>query len=175
MLAAPDNPERPMHDTPTAAATLVPAGHSHAGPPLQVGPDRWMLNVPGAVTGEALSVMSWQGHAPGGPPLHLHPDQDQDQDQDEVFLVEDGEYRFQCDGEQFLLRAGDSLFLPRGLPHTFRQLSPTGRLRFLYTPAGRMEDFFAALAKLDGPPTPEAAHTLFAAHGMRVVGPPLAS
>lgn len=169
MLAAPDKPERTMHDTPTSAATLVPAGHSHAGPPLQVGPDRWMLNVPGAATGEALSVMSWQGHAPGGPPLHLHPDQD------EVFLVEDGEYRFQCDGEQFLLRAGDSLFLPRGLPHTFRQLSPTGRLRFLYTPAGRMEDFFAALARLDGPPTPEAAHTLFAAHGMRVVGPPLAS
>jgi quercetin 2,3-dioxygenase len=157
--------------TPTAPlrrAHLVPAGHHHAGPPLAIGPDRWMLNVPAAVTGEALSVMSWHGHAPGGPPLHLHPEQD------EVFIVEDGEYRFQCGDEQHLLRAGDSVFLPRGVPHTFRQLSPTGRLRFLYTPAGRMEDFFAALSELTGPPSPEAGARLFAAHGMRVVGPPLA-
>ncbi|MFG6467818.1 cupin domain-containing protein [Roseateles sp. BYS87W] len=154
---------------PSAVTAPVRAGRSHAGAPLPVGPDLWMLNVPAAATGQALSVMSWHGHAPGGPPLHLHPDQD------EVFIVEAGEYRFQCDDQLFLLRAGDSLFLPRGRPHTFRQLSATGRLRFLYTPAGRMEDFFAALSRLDGPPAPEQAATLFAAHGMRVVGLPLAA
>jgi quercetin 2,3-dioxygenase len=127
-----------------------------------------MVNVPAASTGQALSLMTWHGHAPGGPPLHLHPEQD------EVFIVDEGEYRFQCGDSQFLLHAGDSIFLPRGLPHTFSQLSPSGKLRFLYTPAGRMEDFFAALSRLDGPPAPEVAQTLFAAHGMRVVGPPLA-
>lgn len=159
----------PTLDTPPRRPHLVPAGHSHAAPPLAVGPDRWMLNVPAAATDHALSVMTWHGHAPGGPPLHLHPEQD------EVFIVDEGEYRFQCGDEQFLLHAGDSLFLPRGLPHTFRQLSATGRLRFLYTPAGRMEDFFVALSQLAGPPTPDAADALFAAHGMRVVGPPLAA
>lgn len=148
-------------------AHLVPAGHSHGGQPLPVGPDRWMLNVPAAATDQALSVMSWAGEAPGGPPLHRHPEQD------EVFIVEAGDYRFQCGDEQYLLKTGDSLFLPRGVPHTFRQLSPTGRLRFLYTPAGRMEDFFAALSRLAGPPPPDAAQTLFAAHGMEIVGPPL--
>lgn len=145
----------------------VRRGESHAGAPLAVGPDRWLLNVPAAATGQALSVMSWEGHAPGGPPLHLHPEQD------EVFIVDAGEYRFQCGEAQFTLNAGDSIFLPRGVAHTFRQLSPTGRLRFLYTPAGRMEDFFVALSRLAGPPAPEVADTLFAAHGMRVVGPPL--
>lgn len=158
----------PTETHPSPQALLVRAGSSHAGTPLAVGPDHWMLNVPAATTGQALSVMSWHGHAPGGPPLHLHPAQD------EVFIVDEGEYRFQCGEEQHLLRAGDSVFLPRGVPHTFRQLSATGRLRFLYTPAGQMEDFFAALSQLSGPPTPEVAHTLFAAHGMRVVGPPLA-
>lgn len=148
-------------------AHLAPAGHHPAGAPLAIGPDRWILDVPAAATGQALSVMSWHGHAPGGPPLHLHPDQD------EVFIVEAGEYRFQCGDEQHLLGAGDSIFLPRGVPHTFRQLSATGRLRFLYTPAGRMEDFFPALSQLVGPPSPEAADALFADHGMRVVGPPL--
>ncbi|MDT8999486.1 cupin domain-containing protein [Paucibacter sp. APW11] len=160
----------PLNETSPAAPQpcLVRAGHSHEGAPLAVGADRWMVNVPAAATGQALSVMSWQGHAPGGPPLHLHPEQD------EVFIVDEGEYRFQCGEAQFLLKAGDSIFLPRGVPHTFRQLGPVGRLRFLYTPAGQMEDFFAALSRLEGPPTPEAAHTLFAAHGMRVVAPPLA-
>lgn len=151
-----------------AQPRLVRAGHSHDGAPVPVGPDHWMVNVPAAATGQALSVMSWHGHAPGGPPLHLHPEQD------EVFIVDEGEYRFQCDESHFLLKAGDSIFLPRGVPHTFRQLSASGKLRFLYSPAGRMEDFFAALSRLDGPPTPEQAQILFATHGMRVVGPPLA-
>ena len=50
--------------------------------------------MPGAATGQALSVMSWHGQAPGGPPLHRHPDQD------EVFIVDEGEYRFQCGDAQ---------------------------------------------------------------------------
>lgn len=151
----------------TAEAVLVRAGCSYQRAPRPVGPDRWMLNVPAIATGDALSVMSWHGHAPGGPPLHVHPDQD------EVFIVDEGEYRFRCADAQFLLMAGDSIFLPRGVPHTFRQLGATGKLRFLYTPAGRMEAFFEALSRLDGPPAPEMAHTLFASHGMHVVGPPL--
>ena len=150
-----------------ARAVLVPHGHSHRGEPLAVGPDTWSLHVAAADTGAALSVMGWEGRAPGGPPLHLHPDQD------EVFMVEAGRYRFQCGDEQFELTEGDTLFLPRGVPHTFCQLGDSGRLRFLYTPAGAMEDFFRALAQLPGPPAPEVGAALFAAHGMQVVGPPL--
>ncbi|MFN7692959.1 MAG: cupin domain-containing protein, partial [Burkholderiales bacterium] len=105
---------------PAGQPRLVRAGSSHGGAPVPVGPDQWMVNVPAAATEGALSVMTWHGHAPGGPPLHLHPEQD------EVFIVDEGEYRFQCDEVQSLLKAGDSIFLPRGLPHTFRQLSATG-------------------------------------------------
>lgn len=162
MHTAPSQPRDPRPQP-----CVVRAGHSHGGAPVSVGPDRWMVNLPAAATGHALSVMSWHGHAPGGPPLHVHPEQD------ELFIVDEGEYRFQCGDGCFVLAAGDSIFLPRGLPHTFRQLGATGRLRFLYTPAGRMEEFFAALSRLQGPPAPEEAQTLFASHGMQVVGPPL--
>lgn len=162
-------PADPVHtSSPPAQPRLVRAGHSHDGLPVAVGPDRWMVNVPAAATGDALSVMSWHGHAPGGPPLHLHPAQD------EVFIVDEGAWRFQCGDAVFELQAGDSIFLPRGVPHTFRQLGASGKLRFMVTPAGDMEAFFVALSRLDGPPAPEAADALFAAHGMRVVGPPLA-
>lgn len=148
----------------------MPAFLSRAQQPaerLAVGPDAWVLEVSGQDTAGQLSVMRWEGRAPGGPPLHVHADQD------EVFFVEAGQYRFQCGEEQFSLQAGDAIFLPRGLPHSFCQDSAEGALRYAYTPAGRMEDFFRALATLSGPPEPAAAAALFAAHGMEIVGPPI--
>lgn len=152
---------------PILRASFVPQGQSRCGEPLAVGPDLWTLDVAAADTGGALSVMRWEGRAQGGPPLHLH------HDQDEVFMVEAGRYLFQCGDEQFELGEGDTIFLPRQVPHSFCQLSETGRLRYLYTPAGAMEDFFRALAQLPGPPEPEVGAALFAAHGMQVLGPPL--
>ena len=88
-------------------------------------------------------------------------------------MVEAGRYRFQCGDEQFELTEGDTIFLPRGVPHTFCQLGDSGRLRFLYTPAGAMEHFFRALAQLPGPPAPEVGAALFAAHGNAGGGPAL--
>lgn len=155
-----------MHPTPACAA-YTPVDQSRTGPPLAVGPDTCLLKVAAADTGHTLSVLEWVGRSPGGPPLHLHPEQD------EVFMVDEGDYLFQCGEVQHRLGAGDTIFLPRGVPHTFSQLSATGRLRFLYTPAGRMEAFFVALSQLQHPPPPEQAQAVFAAHGMRVVGPPL--
>jgi quercetin 2,3-dioxygenase len=140
---------------------------SRHGATLTIGGDRCRVLVAAAQTGGSLSVLEWQGSAPGGPPLHLH------HDQDEVFIVEEGQYLFQVGEQQHRLGPGDTIFLPRGVPHGFCQLGASGRLRYLYTPAGRMEAFFAALASVDGPPGPAAAEALFAAHGMQVVGPPL--
>jgi mannose-6-phosphate isomerase-like protein (cupin superfamily) len=150
-----------------ARALIVSKGRSRCGEPLAIGPDLWTLNVAAADTDGAMCVMTWEGRASGGPPLHLH------HDQDEVFIVEAGRYRFQCGDDQFDLDEGDSIFLPRRVPHSFCQMSSTGRLRYLYTPAGAMEDFFRALAQLPGPPAPEEGAALFAAHGMQVMGPPL--
>jgi mannose-6-phosphate isomerase-like protein (cupin superfamily) len=154
-----------MPDTP---AVLTRAQGDRAGQPLRVGPDTCRRLVAAVDTAQQLAVFEWQGNAPGGPPLHLHPAQD------EVFMVDEGEYLFQCGDAQHRLGPGDTLFLPRQVPHTFCQLSARGRLRYLYTPAGRMEAFFEALAELDAPPALAEAEALFAAHGMRVVGPPLA-
>ncbi|MCE2914302.1 MAG: cupin domain-containing protein [Rubrivivax sp.] len=150
-----------------ASFAITPAGQSRTGPVLAVGPDTCRVMVAAADTASALSVLEWHGRSPGGPPLHLHPDQD------EVFMVDEGDYLFQCGQTQHRLKAGDTIFLPRNVPHTFSQLGATGRLRFLYTPAGDMESFFVALSRLDLPPEPAQAQAVFEAHGMQVVGPPL--
>src|SRR5271170_6326852 len=52
----------------------------------------------------------WQGK--GGPPLHVH------HDQDEWFYVMEGSYVFQVGGEKFNLTSGDSILAPRQIPHT---------------------------------------------------------
>ena len=118
-------------------------------------------------TGGQLSVFEYVGHVPGGPPLHVHPDQD------EIFFIHGGDYLFQIGTERCRLGAGDTVFLPRGEPHTFAQLSEVGRMLFMFTPAGDMEAYFRALAELAGPPSEAEEAALFAAHGMRRLGPGL--
>lgn len=115
-----------------------------------------------------LAVFEQTGYTPmGGPPLHIHPYQD------EMFIVHEGDYLFQCGDEKFELTAGDTIFLPRGLPHAFIQLTEKGKLTVIYQPAGKMEAFFKKTNEWTAPPTQEEVMRVFAESDMQVVGPPL--
>jgi quercetin dioxygenase-like cupin family protein len=78
--------------------------------------------------------------APGvGPPLHCH-------DFDEAFYVLEGELTFRLRDEYVRAGAGELVFAPRGVPHTFA--NPCGapaRQLILCTPAG-FERYFARMA-----------------------------
>jgi mannose-6-phosphate isomerase-like protein (cupin superfamily) len=102
-----------------------------------------------------------------GPPLHIHPDFD------EMFYVTKGEVKFKVGEEILFLKVGDSLFVPRNVPHCFSIVSETPTTFIIIAqPAGRLEDFFRAYAKVEHI-TPEIATRLMAEHNMKVVGPPL--
>lgn len=114
------------------------------------------------------AIFEQTGHTPkGGPPLHIHPEQD------EWFYVIEGDYLFQCGEEHFSLKAGDTIFLPRKVQHAFIQLTDKGKMIVGYFPAGKMEGFFAATARWATPPDKDEIVKVFAEHGMQVVGPPL--
>ena len=102
----------------------------------------------------------------GGPPLHLH------HEQDEWFFVTDGEFDVRVGDQTFHLQRGDSILGPRGVPHAFANTTPTGRIVVVFQPAGSMEEFFAA-GSAKGPMSPAEFADLSAAHGMQVVGLPL--
>jgi quercetin 2,3-dioxygenase len=125
------------------------------------------IKVSAADTDGNLTIFEYTGNEKGGPPLHVHPNQD------EIFVVQAGEYLFQVGEEKFNLKPGDTIFLPRNVPHTFAQLSTLGKMLFFFQPSGKMEDYFRAIAKLTGPPTPEQGAKIFSEHDMKVVGPPL--
>ena len=94
----------------------------------------------GEESGGAVSVIQSRlpAHWPG-PPLHLH-------DFDEGFYVVEGELTFQLRDELLTARAGDFVFAPRGVPHTFANLSHApSRHVLVITPAG-FERYFARIA-----------------------------
>jgi quercetin dioxygenase-like cupin family protein len=84
-----------------------------------------------------------------GPPLHRH-------DFDETFYVLEGELTFQLEGEIFTRTQGELAFAPRGIAHTFANLSGAeARTLIVCTPAG-FERYFdrmaAERAGVDPPP-----------------------
>ncbi len=102
-----------------------------------------------------------------GPPIHIH------HNEDEVIHVIDGVYEFWLDGEVSRARPGASVFLPRGVPHTFRVVGDSaGRSLAIVTPGG-FENFFIEASErgLMIPDHMAALGELAALYGLEFLGP----
>ena len=114
-----------------------------------------------------LLILENTFHATGGPARHLH------YDQDEWFYAVEGEFLVEVGTERFTLHPGDSLLAPRKVPHVWAHVGAArGRILITFMPAGHMEAFFREVTKANAmpPQNPE----LWRAHGMELLGPPLA-
>ena len=108
------------------------------------------VKVSGTDTDGDLAIFEQTSLSPGrGTPLHIH------HSQDEIFYVLEGNYYFQVGDQQFELKTGDSIFLPRKVAHAWTQVSPTGKMTVIVQPAGKLEDFFVTVAGLDHEPSQE--------------------
>lgn len=126
------------------------------------------VKISGSDTNGGLAIFEQTSLSPGrGTPLHVHPAQD------EVFYVLDGAYQFQVGDERYHLKTGDSIFLPRNVPHAWTQVAQTGKMLVVLQPAGKLEDFFVTMAGLDHEPSKDELAGVFRANEMQVVGPPL--
>ena len=105
-------------------------------------------------------------------PLHRH------HAQDEWVYVTDGEFEFIVGDKRFRVGAGETVFLPRGVAHTWVSVGDTpGQVLDTYQPAGAMEEFFREVGAFTTPALHEvlgieALARLFHVHGMELVGPP---
>lgn len=150
-------------------ALHVPSGRNASEEQLMIwGAIPLQIKVPSKATAGSLFVFEHADMAEGGPPRHFH------YEQDEWFYATKGEFAFEVGDEKFTLRPGDSLFAPRMVPHVwaYRGEGP-GTLLLAVQPAGSLEAFFIENCAMDRLPTPEEADRSFAAHGMKIVGPPL--
>jgi quercetin dioxygenase-like cupin family protein len=106
-------------------------------------------------------------HAKGGPARHLHTDQD------EWFYAVEGEFIIEVGQDRFQLQPGDSVLAPRKVPHVWAHVgNARGRILIAFMPAGKMEAFFREVTKANAMPPQDPA--LWRAHGMELLGPPLA-
>jgi mannose-6-phosphate isomerase-like protein (cupin superfamily) len=145
---------------------VVTAGQDRLGETHSRGFSSILFKVLPSETNGGLFVIEHAHMVKGGPPLHLHVRQE------EWFYVIEGEVMFQVGDGRKLLRAGDSILGPRGVPHTFSLVAETpGRMLIAFNPAGKMEEFLRVTA-VPNPPVQDAA--FFRRYEMELVGPPLA-
>lgn len=105
--------------------------------------------------------------AMSGPPIHIH------HNEDEVIHVVDGEFEFWLDGQIMRRSPGNSVFLPRNVPHTFRVVGGRpGRCLAILTPGG-LEEFFVEAGSRDLriPADMGEIAALAGRHGLEFVGP----
>lgn len=110
--------------------------------------DLVQLIITGEMTEGRLMVAYHHSRPASQPPLHEH------DAEDEIFYLLEGEITFWSAGREEVLGAGDSIVLPRDVPHTF-QVSPDAEARWLVflTPGG-FESFFREVGvpnEYDGP------------------------
>jgi quercetin dioxygenase-like cupin family protein len=116
------------------------------GSALWFGPVRVVVRVTAADSGGRLGV--WESEEPRGTalPLHVHANED------EQMIVLDGEVRVRVGEAAHRLVAGDTVALPRGVPHTYRVESATARLLTVATPGGFERLFLEHGIAGDAPP-----------------------
>lgn len=128
----------------------------------------------GAQTDGRLTVMRSTLLAGSASPVHIHPDED------ETLVLLSGELLVWAGTENWTAAAGDTVFLARGVPHTYCAIADA-ELITICNPSG-MERFFerAGWDLAQGAPpedwavTPAALQDAAAAGGQVVLGPPLA-
>ena len=105
-------------------------------------------------------------HQKGGPEKHLH------FYQGEWFFIAEGEFLLEAGNERFHLKPGDSLWVPRRVPHVWAFVGGMqGRLLASFTPASKLEEFFLEAAKKNAAPGPD--QNQWRPNDMEWVGPPL--
>lgn len=86
------------------------------------------------------------------PPPHTHTKED------ETFLILDGEVIYTVGNETFNAKAGDVMFLPRNIQHSFKIQTETLETLMLLTPAG-FENYFIEMSEpakeVQLPPMPQ--------------------
>ena len=105
----------------------------------------------------------------GGPPQHFH------YDQDEWWYVLQGEFIIKVGDEVYEVKAGDSVFGPRKVPHAFAKVGDgEAKLLMMFQPAGKMEAYFKAVSEGAAKNmTAEEQDNFKKQHGFEKTGPAL--
>jgi len=105
-------------------------------------------------TGDSMALFEEIVPVGGGTPLHVHPSSD------EIVYVINGEFTFKIGEELVKATSGACAFIPRGMPHGWRNTgNEPGKAVFVFAPAENAK-FFEEMRKLQIPITSVEPATL---------------
>ena len=133
------------------------------------------FKVTGAQTGGALDLFELAIGPGGGPPLHVH------HAHDETYRLLAGTLTIQLGAERTTATEGVVVFVPRGIPHAFRNFGDVpARMLVTMTPSA-WDDLLAAVAEAraaggdlgGGLPDAERLRPLMEKNDTELLGPPM--
>ncbi len=144
------------------------------GESVWVGGDRVTVKLASEETGGLYSILEAVTPPQGGPPPHVH------SNEDEALYVLEGEVEFMLGEEIILAGAGSCVYAPRGILHTFRNVGASpSKVLGVITPGG-LERFFLEVGEPapegssppEGEPDVERLMSLGAKYGVEIPPPP---
>ncbi len=97
-------------------------------------------------SGDSFAVITQTSPPGGGPPPHLH------EHEDEIFTIIEGEFKL-FDGKEWRpLNQGETAYVLRGQPHTFRNRGTThGKIQAIVVPGNGFETYLEEISVLSMP------------------------
>src|ERR1700682_5957486 len=136
--------EPPRRPTPKAF-TVVAARDGRTAAPLNIVGEETLVKESAEDSEETLAFFHLVAPPMSGPPRHVHTRED------ELFHVLEGELVFELDGERHTVRAGDTVYLRRGVVHAYQNFTKRDARLLIATTPGVFSDFFVELSAATPP------------------------
>ena len=151
-------------------SNIVAARDGRTPAPLNVVGEETLVKVSAEDSDGTLAFFHLVAPPMSGPPRHVHTRED------ELFYVLEGELVFELDGERHTVRAGDTVYLRRGVVHTYQNFTNSDVRLLIATTPGMFCNLFVELSAA----TPSGALPSFdlidaiaTKYGITTLGPPM--
>jgi len=157
------------HPTPVRW-NIVSAGDGRTPAPLNIVGEETLVKVSSEDSDGTLAFFHLVAPPMSGPPRHVH------SREDELFYVLEGELVFELDGERHTVRGGDTVYLRRGVVHTYQNFTTSDARLLITTTPGNFCNLFIEMSAATPPgtmPSFELIDTIATKYGISTLGPPM--
>lgn len=163
-------PAAPARGSAPVRFNIVAAGNGRTPEPLNIVGEETLVKVSAEDSDGTLAFFHLVAPPMSGPPRHVHTRED------ELFYILEGELVFELDGERHTAHAGDTVYLRRGVVHTYQNFTTTDARLLIATTPGSFCNLFVEMSAATPPgglPSFEVIDTIATRYGISTVGPPM--
>ena len=163
-------PAGPTSHPAPVRSNVVAAGEGRTPAPLNIVGEETLVKVSSEDSDGTLAFFHLVAPPMSGPPRHVHTRED------ELFYILEGELVFELDGERHTVRAGDTVYLRRGVVHTYQNFTSSDARLLIATTPGEFCNLFIELSAVTPPgtlPAFDLIDSIATRYGITTLGPPM--